>query len=468
MKNSIFKNILFVLFFILVPINILANKKSNSMPLPFGGPYYDVITVTKYHYSTRLNPHWFNQWGGLSNYYGGYAFLTINSYGGVSVKDNFYSKDKKLTNKHWITIDELYRGKGKKWKKNVYVEITFHYIIGGKEVKATGNGTFPFPENQHAYIVNGATDPSQVIDETPYVMESFLVGTFIKKRKGNFYIIRSNGKKLKGKRGRPLAAGDTVKTLDGTVEIVIARSILIKLKPHTQIIIPAVYTFPKLSIGFIDLTYGVLMAQAYKAKASLQIAVPQAITGTRGTKFELSHDPKVMKSCVRVYEHSVWFSDLQKRKTVIVHEEEESCVVNGGVPSDPKPYIKSKKASGQKVFHFSGTTQDNFPATLLLKIAKDGTISGIYSVKGSKFQKGKPCQLSARIPYRGKIEKSNLRAKGVLEATQAWCKGSKSIKQSIPATPFILSYKEGKGLLLDIGEQHYRVIFTKPDINPFQ
>ena len=425
------------------------------------------------YYTTKLYPNWFNRWGGLANYYGGYAVLTIDKYGRISIKDNFYSKDKELTEKHWITIDKISRSKDK--ENEIFMYITFHYLrkSDGKEMKEKGNGSFKFPVGNYTIYLQFNSSTANTIIDDAYAKEHIIIEfpekTFIRRKKGDILVIRSNGKVSKGRRGLLLKLGDTVKTLDGTAEIVISGVMIIKLKPHTEFIIPKIQVpTPHKKIGFFKMTYGVLMAQALKEKESLKIAVPQAICGTRGTKFELSHDPKVMKSCVRVYEHSVWFSDLQKRKTVIVHEGEESCVVNGSLPSEPKSFTKNKKASAQNQLLFHGKTQDNFPATLLLKITKDGTISGIYSVKGSKFKKGKPCQLSARIPYRGKIEKSSLRAKGVLEATQVWCEGSKSIRQRFPATPFILSYKEGKGLLLDIGEQHYRVLFTKPAINPLK
>ena len=423
-------------------------------------------------FTTKLYPNWFNPLGGLANYYGGYATLTIDKWGGVMLEDNFYSKDKEFTNKHWLTIDEAWRGKGKKWKNELFLKITFHYIIksNGKEEKATGSGSFKFPPvDSEINLLNSYTQNSVVNDEyaNAHGINTFLKKTFIKRKRGEVTLIR-DGHTIKARRGMQLKVGDIIRTLDSTAEIVLGGRVIIKIKPHSEILIPKVTPPLAKKTSFIKMTYGVIFAHVKRELDSFKVYVPQAVCGVRGTKFELSHDPKVMKSCVKVYEHSVWFSDLQKRKTVIVHEGEKSCVVNGGLPSNPQPYIKSKKASAQKVFHFSGKTQDNFPATLLLKIAKDGTISGIYSVNGSKFQKGKPCQLSARIPYRGKIEKSSLRAKGVLEATQAWCEGSKSIKQSIPATPFILSYKKNKGLLLDIGEQHYRVIFTKPAINPLK
>ncbi len=424
------------------------------------------------YYTTKLYPNWFNPLGGLANYYGGYATLTIDKWGGVMLEDNFYSKDKELTDKHWLTIDEAWRGKGKKWKNELFLKITFHYIIksNGKEEKATGSGSFKFPPvDSEINLLNSYTQNSVVNDEyaNAHGINTFLKKTFIKRKKGEVILIRQ-GHTIKARRGMQLKVGDIIRTLDSTAEIVLSGRAIIKIKPHTEIIIPKVSPPLDEKTSFIRMTYGVIFAHTKRELDSLKIYVPQAVLGTRGTIFKLSHDPKTIKSCVTVFEHSVWFSDLQKRKTVIVHEEEESCVVNGGLPSNPQPYIKSKKASAQKVFHFSGKTEDNLPTILSLKIAKDGTISGIYSVKGSKFQKGKPCQLSAHTPYRGKIEKSSFRAKGVLEATQAWCEGSKSIRQRFPATPFSLSYKEGKGLLLDIGEQHYRVLFTKPTINPFE
>ena len=446
-----FKISLYLLFIILATISLYAKE-------PF--------------FTTKLYPNWFNPLGGLANYYGGYATLTIDKWGSVMLEDNFYSKDKKFTNKHWLTIDEAWRGKGKKWKNELFLKITFHYIIksNGKEEKATGSGSFKSPPvDSEINLLNSYTQNSVVNDEyaDAHGVNTFLEKTFIKRKRGEVTLIR-DGHTIKARRGMQLKVGDIIRTLDSTAEIVLGGRVIIKIKPHTEILIPKVTPPLAKKTSFIKMTYGVIFAHVKRELDSFKVYVPQAVCGVRGTKFELSHDPKVMKSCVRVHEHSVWFSDLQKRKTVIVHEGEESCVVNGSLPSEPKSFTKNKKVSAQNQLLFYGKTQDNFPATLLLKITKDGTISGIYSVKGSKFKKGKPCQLSARIPYRGKIEKSSLRAKGVLEATQVWCEGSKSIKQSIPATPFILSYKEGKGLLLDIGEQHYRVLFTKPAINPLK
>ncbi len=465
---SIFKCMIWILFFIVIPIEIYAVQNSSHGSLPDGTTTTNDTIIENY-YTTKLYPNWFNPLGGLANYYGGYAVLSIDRYGGISIQDYFYSKDKEISKRHWITIDEVYRAKDS--EKEVFIRMTFHYIDSrGKEDNSNrGNGFFKFPPGNHqVHLVNGIGANTIIDDE--YAKEhhigEVLEKTFIKRKKGDILVIRSNGKTIKGRRGLQLELGDTIRTLDGTAEIVLGGRVIIKIKPHTEIIIPKV-TPSSGKTNFIKMTYGVIMAHTKREIESFKTYVPQAICGVRGTKFEVSHDPKAIKSCVRVFEHSVWFSDLQKRKTVIVHEGEKSCVVDGGLPSSPQPFAKNKKAAAQNKFLFHGKTQDNFAASLSLNIAKDGTISGIYSEKGSKFQPGKPCHLSARIPFKGRITSNGSGAKGVLAESQEWCEGS-NIKQTIPAETFVMYYQKGKGLILEFEDTHYRLLFNKPSINPFK
>ncbi len=130
---------------------------------------------------------------------------------------------------------------------------------------------------------------------------------------------------------------------------------------------------------------------------------------------------------------------------------------------------QSGVASPVKTFHYSGWTQDRLASTLTLKITPGGSIEGVYTVKGKSSPPGQPCWTSARIPYRGHLTgMSHPAAKGTLEAAHVWCPGNPNGSgMDVPAEIFRMWFQKGKGLILDIGNQHYRVVYSDPFINPF-
>jgi len=127
------------------------------------------------------------------------------------------------------------------------------------------------------------------------------------------------------------------------------------------------------SIGFFKLTYGVLMAQVIKER--MMVGVPQAICGLRGTEFEVSYNKRTKAGCVRVFEHSVWFSDIKKRKTVIVREGMRSCVIGDGIPSEPEPF---------KPIDVKGRWKSNF-GTMVLK-QSGSKVEGKYTHDKGKIE----------------------------------------------------------------------------------
>ncbi len=152
--------------------------------------------------------------------------------------------------------------------------------------------------------------------------------------KGIVMVKKVHGKWVKAKKGMILKSGDRIKTLSNSyAEISLGEGSIIKVKPGTQVVINKE---DEKEVSIFELTYGVIMAQANKRKKSLKIATPNAICGIRGTVFEVYYEPSTKMSCVKVFKHSVWFSDAKKRKTVIVKENMESCILGKGIPSKPR------------------------------------------------------------------------------------------------------------------------------------
>ncbi|WP_025270727.1 FecR family protein [Hippea sp. KM1] len=162
--------------------------------------------------------------------------------------------------------------------------------------------------------------------------------TYITGVRGNVYVYRIKTHKwVKVKKRLRLYVGDIVKVSSGRARVLIKGRVSLRVRPHTMFQIPKVKENRE-TISFIKLTYGVLTARLKKEReCNFKVYIPQAITGVRGTRFEVSYDKKNKIACVKTFEHSVWFSDIKKRKTVIVNEGMESCVFGNGLPTEPKP-----------------------------------------------------------------------------------------------------------------------------------
>lgn len=155
----------------------------------------------------------------------------------------------------------------------------------------------------------------------------------------------------------------------------------------------------------------------------------------------------------------------------LVSHEPEEC---GMASEKPRPLLSPKESGSGAVslgrtFHYKGRTQDNLVSTLTLKVSRDGTIGGIYTVHGKWQGEGKPCWPGGRIPYHGYVTgAARPAAKGRLEAAHVWCPGDpNSSGMDIPSEPFDIWYEKGRGLIMDIGNQHYRVVYPTPPIDPF-
>ncbi len=176
--------------------------------------------------------------------------------------------------------------------------------------------------------------------------------------KGLVRVKKAHGKWLTARKGMELSVGDTVKTLSNAqATIVLQNGTVVTLKPGTQTIIPEDPSNTHRRIGFLKLTWGVLMARARKIRESFKIATPHAICGLRGTQFEVSYLNDT--SCVKVFEHSVWFSDPAEKHTVIVHEGEESCIKGDGIPSKPASFDNNQSSEGTQT-NISGKWSSNF------------------------------------------------------------------------------------------------------------
>lgn len=319
----------------------------------------------------KLHTGWFNPLGGLDNIMTGYAVLTIDENGGISIADKF-NVFSEYIGSHWVTIDSASRGKDNYWKKHVAIYATFHYSYksDGKELREQGNQIFSFPENGTIHILHGGASSVEIDDEYSQTHQNiqnannsqqneqndhqnnsqdpcninaresrdqFVNYSFIRFKKGMVRIKPMGCDHwVRARNGTILKPGDEIKTGEnGIANISLPNSGFIKLRPNSMIIIPKVdiNTYEKVSL--IELAIGVLWVHKKKEKELLKVATPNAICGVRGTEFELSYLHG--ESCVKALKHSVWFSDLKRRHTVIVYEGEKSCIMKNGLPSNPVP-----------------------------------------------------------------------------------------------------------------------------------
>ena len=320
----------------------------------------------------KLHTGWFNELGGLDNIMTGYAVLTIDENGGISITDKF-NVFSEYVGQHWVTIDSAFRGKEQYWKKHVAIYATFHYSYksDGKELREKGNQIFSFPENGTIHILHGAAPSVEIVDHyseshqnnqntnntqqneqndhqnngqdpcdinARISKEEFVNQTFLKFKRGMVRIKPVGCDHwVRARNGTILKPGDEIKAGEsGMATIVLQGTAFVRLKRNSKLIIPkpSEANTPK-KVSFLKLLWGVLWARARKEKNSLKCATPQCVVGVRGTEFEVSYLNG--KSCVKALKHSVWFSDLQKRKTVIVHEGEKSCIMKNGLPGEPVP-----------------------------------------------------------------------------------------------------------------------------------
>jgi len=59
-------------------------------------------------------------------------------------------------------------------------------------------------------------------------------------------------------------------------------------------------------------------------------------------------------------------------------------------------------------------------------------------------------------------------AKGMLSLSELWCENHPEVpRRKEPSDKFILWYDQKKGLVMEVGDNHYQYYFNKPQINPF-
>lgn len=465
----------------------------------------------------KLHTGWFNPLGGLDNIMTRYAVLTIDDSGGISIKDNF-NVFADYIGQHWVTIDSVYRDKNRKDSVSIYA--TFHHMntSNGQEYKYQGNGSFKFPPSGTIHIVQGGAPSVEIVDQYAQThhtyqntnnnqgeqnehqnndhdpcdissrirREQVSNRTFIEFKKGRV-MLKPVGcdKWIKAKINMDLKLGDEIKTgPNGRVTIVLGGTSFIKVKPNSKVIIPKSENTVK-KVSFIELAIGVLFARARKERNSLKVAVPNAICGVRGTEFEVSYINDV--SCVKALKHSVWFSDLNKRKTVIVHEGEKSCIGVDTLPLEPTPIFQephngsgvftspsntaqTPSSTGVKQYHFTGYDSKGYVVpSLLLKIYPSGKIDGLYTAKGRTLPNNN-CAVSSRVPFHGNLTGSIKPAvRGMMDVGVQWCERKANIPPHTKAAPFDLWYDKKQGLVMEIenGYGGYRLFFNNPPINPF-
>ncbi len=106
---------------------------------------------------------------------------------------------------------------------------------------------------------------------------------------------------------------------------------------------------------------------------------------------------------------------------------------------------------------------------MTINIRADGSLDGFYTLEGKSSPPGKPCWVKGRFHYFGHLT-GTLRpaAVGTLEAARVWCPGSpQGSGMNVPAERFRMWYEQEKGVVLDIGDRHYRVIYPDPSVDPF-
>jgi hypothetical protein len=335
----------------------------------------------------KLHTGWFNHLGGLDNIMTGSAVLTIDKDGGVTIKDNFNVFADYIGN-HWVTVDEIFRAKD--WKNDVLIFATFHHInrLDGKEYEYQGNGSFDFPSSGVAHIVSGGSSNIEIVDlyaqahlsdqnniegdgdqqnngqdscsiDSRISKEEVVNQTFLEFKKGLVYIkpVGCNSW-IKAVNNLKLKPRDLIKTgKNGRASIVLQGTSFVKLRPNSKLLIKYDPELKPKKTPFLELVLGVLWAHAKKEKNALKVATPHAICGVKDTEFEVSYINKT--SCVHALRHSVWFSDIQKRKTVIVHEGEKSCIERDEVPSLPVP-IENSSGNIITKHNISGKWNSNF------------------------------------------------------------------------------------------------------------
>ncbi len=328
---------------------------------------FDIFKKPKIVYRYKLYHHWFNELGGL-DFLQGYALLTIDENGGISLEDKFKDPSHYLKS-HWVEIDEIDRTKN----NEIFIFASFH--SNPEMGKNQGNGGFKFPSSGKIHVVKGASPLIQIRDNQEFNENQFnqeSTENLILKISGEIKVKR-NGKWIKARKGMNIEIGDEIDTGNNKATIVISNKGYIELYPHTVVIR---YRKHKTSLNFLKLIKGFLWARIPKGKDDIKYATPNAIIGVRGTEFKLSAKNGI--SCVEVIKGFVSFTDINGNGSVIVNEGEESCVVDDSAPFPPTPVREKFKVS------VSGTWTTNFGE---LKLTQQGNlVVGTYTHDEGKLK----------------------------------------------------------------------------------
>jgi hypothetical protein len=183
--------------------------------------------------------------------------------------------------------------------------------------------------------------------------------SFIRSSEGMVRVKRADGNWVKVEDNMDLDVGDMVKTLsNGKVELVLAGTAMLRIKPDSEFIIPTDKSNTKEKVSFIEMVRGVLWARARKDKDSLKVATPNAICGVRGTDFEIDIIEEG-KSCFYCHEGEIAIrpqpepKDAARRVIVLKAGQPRVCVFGDRTePAKPRLPVTVrvfKETRGQKL-----------------------------------------------------------------------------------------------------------------------
>ena len=193
--------------------------------------------------------------------------------------------------------------------------------------------------------------------------EEFPPRSYLKSHTGFVQFKRGDGNWVDASSDMDLQIGDRIRTLrNGRAEIILAGTAVIKIKPDSEFVVPPDKANSDKKVGFIKMVKGFLWARAKKEEDSLKVATPNAICGVRGTEFEVSYRDN--RSCLQVFEGTVWFSPSSGGNTTILKAGQTACIppdTAGGGTGTPTPAAPAfqiagtwKTSSGTMTLHQNG------------------------------------------------------------------------------------------------------------------